>query len=66
MLDVDHKAFEKQIALSNDFQLPGRSKVLTETEINLLIEEVKKLIENKEYPTLYDMVQFIINCKYFI
>lgn len=60
LLDVDHKAFEKQIALSIDFQLPGRPKVLTETEINLLIEEVKKLIENKEYPTLYDMVQFII------
>ena len=60
LFNVDHKAFEKQISLPLDIQQPGRPKFLTESEINLLIEEVKRLIANGEYPTLYDMVQYII------
>lgn len=60
LLDVDHKAFEKQIQMPLEQRLPGRPKILNDDEIQILIEEIHRLISNGEYPTVNDMVQYII------
>ena len=41
-------------------RLPGRPKILNDDEIQILIEEIHRLISNGEYPTVNDMVQYII------
>ena len=66
LLDVDHKCFEKQIFLPLETRPPGRPRVLDDNEVNLIITEIKKLIDTKENPTLYDIQQFIIEKQKYI
>lgn len=60
LLDVDHKCFENQIFTPLEPRLIRRPRVLNDNEVNLVITEIKKLIDTKENLTLYNIQQFII------
>ena len=60
LLGVDHKSFEKQLKLPIDPNPNGRPVILNEEEKNILFSEINGYLANDIKPTLYDLIQVVI------
>lgn len=60
LLGVDHKSFEKQLKLPIDPNPNGRPVVLNDEEKNTLFGEINSYLANDIKPTLYDLIQIVI------
>ena len=59
ILGVDHKSYEKQLRLPIEQHPPGRPTCLSEEEVETCYELLNELIENQQFPTIYDTQQLI-------